>query len=440
MWKIYGTILALLLLSYTVYGDGFDADPPRYVRERVTPSLDFLNAGPFYNGAAIVFMAGGQVAVVDTHGQFIIEPRAYMSGGLEIQGEVFPFPSEELSEGLIAFYNTLGEQVIPPLFLDAKPFREGLAAVRIQGFREGLWGFINIYGDVVIPPFFSDVGEFSQGLAPVQGDNNFWGYINPQGETVIYPTFCAVTPFSGGLATALLTHPYTQDAPELAVIDSYGNAIFWLEHPVDTPGFSHGLIVAAMPQDGEYDQLLFGFKNTAGEWVVPAIYDWVAPFSDGLAAVRLNGSTAFVDTYGNIVIPFANRLAGSFTQGRAPIIVDGLMGYMNTQGEIVIEPAFNIAENFANGIAVVGLVGEDGRMGYGFINLLGHELTPLKYQFAHGFFGNYAWVQQDNLWGILEIYTPAPSNRIDSLPAIIIVAIVVVAIIAWTITIKIKGE
>jgi hypothetical protein len=101
---------------------------------------------------------------------------------------------------LCGFINTYGHQVIPPFFDEARPFSEGLAAVKLGG----KWGYISARGACVITPQFdcgnsSMAGPFRQGLARVARDGK-WGYINPTGEFVIPPQFDVALEFSEGLA------------------------------------------------------------------------------------------------------------------------------------------------------------------------------------------------------------------------------------------------
>ncbi|MBK9773494.1 MAG: WG repeat-containing protein [Candidatus Obscuribacter sp.] len=64
----------------------------------------------------------------------------------------------------IGFIDTSGKLVTSKEYVGARPFSEGLAAVRI-----GLnWGFIDRNGKVVIKPQYDQAQSFSDGLAPVR--------------------------------------------------------------------------------------------------------------------------------------------------------------------------------------------------------------------------------------------------------------------------------
>lgn len=91
--------------------------------------------------------------------------------------------------------------------------------------------------------------------------------------------------------------------------------------------------------------------------------DMVAPFSEGLAAVKKGNSWGFIDTEGNLVIDYRNDLVvppygfPEFSDGlcRVQDTIDGIVyyGYINTKGENVILPEYLAATPFENGFARV---------------------------------------------------------------------------------------
>lgn len=93
--------------------------------------------------------------------------------------------------------------------------------------------------------------------------------------------------------------------------------------------------------------------------------DFIAPFSDGLAAVQKGKSWGFVNESGILVIPFRNDLVATRSNGVAyPVfqnnrcliskIKDGItyFGFIDTSGKTVIEPQFLNATNFEDSTAI----------------------------------------------------------------------------------------
>lgn len=73
--------------------------------------------------------------------------------------------------------------IIPIVYDDASPFREGLLVVWISG----RWGFINKNGDIIIEPKYQKVMPFNNGLAAVTIENEGkvmrnWFYIDKKGN------------------------------------------------------------------------------------------------------------------------------------------------------------------------------------------------------------------------------------------------------------------
>jgi hypothetical protein len=81
----------------------------------------------------------------------------------------------------------------------------------------------------------------------------------------------------------------------------------------------------------------------SGDEVIPARFERAMPFSEGLAAVRIEGRFGYVDRRGEIVIEPRFDLAGDFYQGLAEVLVGDRTGIVNRAGEIVIPPMFRRA-------------------------------------------------------------------------------------------------
>ena len=97
-----------------------------------------------------------------------------------------------------------------------------------------------------------------------------------------------------------------------------------------------------------------GFKAANGTIVIPARWDWVGDFHEGLAAVSdEKDQFGFIDISGNIVIPCIWDTCGYFSEGLAFVERDGKFGYVNRQGDIVIPLIWSGAYPFYNGRAMV---------------------------------------------------------------------------------------
>jgi hypothetical protein len=86
-----------------------------------------------------------------------------------------------------------GETTIYPQYEAARPFAEGLAAVRVLG----KWGFIDREGHWAVNPLYDECGDFSESLAAVQWHGK-WGYIDRTGSFAVVPRFQEAGPFENG--------------------------------------------------------------------------------------------------------------------------------------------------------------------------------------------------------------------------------------------------
>lgn len=98
-----------------------------------------------------------------------------------------------------------------------------------------------------------------------------------------------------------------------------------------------------------------GFKT-----VIPAMYDEVFSFCDGLASVELDEKCGYIDSENNIVIPFDYETAMSFSEGYAAVCKTVKFGYIDKENKVVIPFEYDAATKFEGGEAKVK---KDGRWG-----------------------------------------------------------------------------
>lgn len=124
------------------------------------------------------------------------------------------------------------------------------------------------------------------------------------------------------------------------------------------------------------EQLNLGLEK---QWVISPQYTRVSKeFSEGLAAVELNGKVGFIDRNNRFHIPPVyeptDHLEG-FRYGMAAVKKDGKYGFIDKKGEWVIQPTFDDAENFGDDYLAVVKIDKD----YGCIDLTGEMVVPCKY-------------------------------------------------------------
>lgn len=120
---------------------------------------------------------------------------------------------------------------------------------------------------------------------------------------------------------------------------------------VSVGSFHEGLAWMCGTVDGK-DQ--YGFINKKGEVAIPAAYDDVLDFSEGLAAVKKDEKWGFIDKTGKEVVPCIYDGTVSFYEGLAAVVQDGKGGYIDQTGEVVIPfNSYDYVGGFSEGLALV---------------------------------------------------------------------------------------
>lgn len=121
--------------------------------------------------------------------------------------------------------------------------------------------------------------------------------------------------------------------------------------------------------------------------------DFVAPFNDGVSAVKKDNSWGFINDKGDIIIPFRNDLVLTQIDGNNyPVFKNNrclisekkegisYFGYIDKSGKTVIEPSFLNASNFNNSKAIAlhiikEKLGNNDVLGKTIVNYRYYEVT-----------------------------------------------------------------
>jgi len=143
------------------------------------------------------------------------------------------------ANGKWGYQDKNGTYVIPPKFVHAEAFHEGVALVtttwgmNLFGKTEGVWlfgrvGYIDLAGKFVIGPRFAEnAHSFSEGVAAFQPGtsswgNAKWGYLDKTGNWAIKPQFLAGDDFSEGLAAVAVSLDKKSNREKWGYIDQAG--------------------------------------------------------------------------------------------------------------------------------------------------------------------------------------------------------------------------
>ena len=135
-------------------------------------------------------------------------------------------------------------------------------------------------------------------------------------------------------------------------------------------------------------EVLFGYMDYTGNVVIPAEYEQLGFFKEGLALAMKNGKYGYIDKGNRVVIPFIYDESTEFEQGRALVSINGLQGMIDRSGAVIFPLAFSD----------LGIVSEDLVYGlkdslYGYFDKNYHLVIPYSFSEAYAFNGGIAKVQ-----------------------------------------------
>ncbi|MGO6694940.1 WG repeat-containing protein [Rhizobium johnstonii] len=103
---------------------------------------------------------------------------------------------------------------------------------------------------------------------------------------------------------------------------------------------------------GIFDLCGYSDRQT-GEELIPQMFERAMLFSEGLAAVRINGLFGYINTAGKVVIEPRFDLAGPFHDGFAEILVGQHTGVVAETGKVVLEPQFGRSTPIMGDVLIV---------------------------------------------------------------------------------------
>jgi hypothetical protein len=274
-------------------------------------------------------------------------------------------------------------------------------------YQNKKFGFTDFTNKQVIPNKFDFVQCFVLGYAPVAVDKK-WGIINKEGKFVVEPIYDYV-----GVFALEKVAPVIKDG-KIGLVDTTGKLVtpfkyYWkipfATHP-DYPFFINGLITVIDAKDPEkiYEGKA-GCMNTKGELVIPAIYDYISYFINGIATAKKDDKIVLIDTLGNIVLEPKGVDYGAlyFDNGFAVFHKqDGRTGMIKMTGEIILEPKYNGVEPFSEGFAAVQISGDENGVTSAFIDTTGKFVFGKTFGFIRGFNEGFAAVEVNGKWGFID--------------------------------------
>jgi len=185
--------------------------------------------------------------------------------------------------------------------------------VAIEAKRNGLQGYMTPDGVWKVEPQFKRTGPYCDERAAVQRADNLWVYLDPRGQEVSSPW----------------------DAAE---------------------AFTEGRGLVTSYKGGH--NFLHGYVDTSGQVVIPVTFAGARLFSEGLAAVLVDGKWGYIDRDGKMVIPPRFAEVEAFRGGRAVVRTGTAYaknsGLIDRNGTFVVEPRYEQIGRIGDGFWSIG--------------------------------------------------------------------------------------
>ncbi len=438
-------------LAYNGYGKSTFVSPDG----RRLISLDFDYIDDFHEGLAAVCVVGRGYGYIDSRMHFVIPMRydysdEFRNGKAKVQRDGIGYYIDKAGN------ETALQAVTDARYQEVGLYSEGLCRVSTLklGYEDlayysdyeeiaGIWGFVNEAGEEVIPPQFIYAHDFKNGMAIVckgkwtidkkwdneysQGlywtDKALWGAIDAAGHELIPCIFDEIK-FFGNAKNVFMAHFSGWKNGHWGVIDNRGN---WLAEPVFENiayEYSNGLF-AFYGQDERADGPLMGIYDINQKKVVfePQFqnvsfcddgYTKVTVFDEELGRtveriIDINGKEKFhseyssiytwkrpyevvihdaegfrhglIDEDGSVIQPCIYDVAWngiSYEKKRIVFEKGGKQGIMDFDENIIVEPIYYEIYGMSNPLLTVR-VGERDNYKEGLITPEGIEVLPAVY-------------------------------------------------------------
>lgn len=289
----------------------------------------YERAYDFQNGIARV-STGGQTGLIDTGGRFTLKPKYSDIQPFDAHGlALVRFGKTTVRYGLL---NRSGAMVTRKPYREIRPFREGLAAVRLKD----QFGFIDTTGKLAVPAQYSKVADFSNARAVVQNEGRC-GYIDANGTLVVPMDYSRCLDYEQDRAIAYkgLRRPH--------LLDKEGQVMLEPELNDRLLQFSNGRgLVRADDYSFYYITEQTGAYND--------FYQNAGPFRHGVAVVETNGKWGIIDQRGIAIIPPKYDKIESFENGYAKVRILGFSGLTNLNGELIVQPDYEYISYAGEGL------------------------------------------------------------------------------------------
>lgn len=205
-----------------------------------------------------------------------------------IENELYKFKINDLY-GLVT---SKGNIILQNIYNGIGKFEDNLACIQVnvpsddRYEQKKLYGYVDSLGNEILPPSYEFIGKRHHKFAVVM-KNNLWGLFRIENHQIkIFPNVSFLGPCMENLCKINVGGIYDKNSKKT------------------TGG-------------------LWGYISVDGQIVIEPTYEQAYRFSDGMAAVKLNGKWGFINSEGIIVVPCEyDEVEASFENGKGKLVKD----------------------------------------------------------------------------------------------------------------------
>lgn len=274
-----------------------------------------------------------------------------------------------------AYLDEGGAEVLRLEAAEARNFSGGLAVVGVEKENVVKYGYMDRNGAFVIDPVFDEAFDFSGGFAVVgvrnESGETEYGLLKKDGSYFVAPgKYARLQSFSEGFAPAMISEN------RWILIDDRGAAALGGREFEYIEPFSQGL--ALFVENGKY-----GYINAEGVTMIPAARDYIP-------------------------LPVSFPGSFSFANGRAMILektqTGFVVGFVDMSGEVVVPPKYEEAWMYGGGYVTVSADASSGE--YMLMDRSGAIVMKDRIEVLTRIYNRFALIKKDGVWGIIYIKKP----------------------------------
>ena len=265
----------------------------------------------------------------------------------------------------MGYINYTGEEILPPIYDSIAPTFADVRADSTGGavaIKNGKYGLIDFAGATIIA-FQYNYLLAAAGQCLIAKKDSLWGLIDFQNKTII-PFIYDGMHYVPGTGKQLVR--FFKVSITYNLLDPSGN--FLEETTEDVASPQVGKKIPALTYITTFDtsgyaiiekKELQGITDISGNIIIRPKYEKIGLFSEGLVWFQKAAKKATDRRYGFLnkkaeeIIEAQFTKARDFSDGLAAVMVNGRWGYINKEGDFHIEPSYKSAMAFSDGLALV---------------------------------------------------------------------------------------